>query len=84
MSGENKFMRDDEWQDPDPLLTVPEVADFFRIGNRFVRKLLRSGEMKGYFFGDSEWLVEDSAVNDYLETNTLRQRLDQEGPEGLF
>ncbi|HUC24137.1 MAG TPA: helix-turn-helix domain-containing protein [Streptosporangiaceae bacterium] len=83
MTTDDDWTPDEFWESPDPLLTVPEVCDWFKVGPRLVRRLLRTGQMDGHFLGGTNWLVETSAVIEYLEARTVPANPEQEGgPDG--
>ena len=81
MSLDDGWVPDEFWEDPNPLFTVRDVAEWFMVGPRYVRKLIRSGQIEAYYLA-GEYLVETSTVRAYIDAHTIPANPDWEsGPD---
>ena len=74
---------DDDFQDPDPLFTVDETAEWLGTDARSVRRLVRSGRLPAEDFGSGLLLIHQEDIQDYEEARDKARRYpDTGGPDG--
>ena len=55
---------------PEELFTIKETADYLKISEKTVRRLIESNKLKASKVGDRNWRVKISDVEDYLQSQS--------------
>jgi len=59
---------------PDELLTVAQAAEYLKLSEKTIRRLIKSRSLKASKVGDRSWRIKASDIGNYLSTHTNGER----------
>lgn len=58
----------------DELLTIAQVAEYLKLSEKTVRRLIKSHKLIASKVGDRSWRIKASDIEDYLNAHTNGER----------
>jgi len=55
---------------PDELLTVAQTAEYLKLSEKTIRRLIKSRSLKASKVGDRSWRIKASDIESYLRSHT--------------